>query len=720
MAKRGKIAARIPRNRLAARIALVSTAVLLFLGTITFYANRVIFDSGRFATRATSALQDDSVKTLVGQRVAEQVATAVPDSAAVQPLIEAVASTIVGSSPFQALFRRAAYDFHGALLHANRSAITLVVADAGLLISNALTKLQPKLAAQIPKGVTAKLLSLSNGFPQLTLVDLGRLSDYSYIAAPVLLLLAVLAVGLAFLFAPLRRSALRHLGIALITVGLILAVGYEVARIIVQSQFAVDWRSAVGSVWGAFFGDLRAWGLAMAAAGAVITAFGESLLRPGELHSLTHRIWRFFVSPPPTLRLRIVRAVLLMGIGLAAIFSYSTVLEIALFFGGTYLIFIGSRELMRLTVALYRDVPALEDELVTRLQRVRNSRLVRASAVSSVGVLAIGSVALTVFLTQASSQPPLKITACNGFAQLCDKPISEVVFPATHNSMSALHQPGWLFPNQSNSIPNQLNAGIRGLLIDTHYGIPTPRGVASLLAPGSKSRLKFSEQVNEAFVMAAERLRSHLGYKGGGKPEVYFCHGYCELGATPAITGFRNIRDFLIANPYEVLLISIEDDTSPADTTKVIKASGLLEFVYKGPLGPGNFPTLRELITMNQRVIIMSENHTNKRFPWYRAQFELFQETPYEFKSVTALQGPKSCVANRGGSKPPLFLVNNWVDSTPAPRQSNAKIVNSYDRLLNRVRLCERIRKRVPNLIAVDFYLQGDLLKVANTLNGVG
>jgi hypothetical protein len=35
-------------------------------------------------------------------------------------------------------------------------------------------------------------------------------------------------------------------------------------------------------------------------------------------------------------------------------------------------------------------------------------------------------------------------------------------------------------------------------------------------------------------------------------------------------------------------------------------------------------------------------------------------------------------------------------------------------------RRCEQIRHRLPNLLAVNFYKEGDLFRVVNRLNGVG
>ena len=79
----------------------------------------------------------------------------------------------------------------------------------------------------------------------------------------------------------------------------------------------------------------------------------------------------------------------------------------------------------------------------------------------------------------------------------------------------------------------------------------------------------------------------------------------------------------------------------------------------------------------------------------------------------------ESCRANRGPASAPLFLVNNWVDTTPVPRASLAAEVNAHSVLLRRAQTCERIRHRLPNLVAVDFYKRGDVLGVVRAINGL-
>jgi hypothetical protein len=118
--------------------------------------------------------------------------------------------------------------------------------------------------------------------------------------------------------------------------------------------------------------------------------------------------------------------------------------------------------------------------------------------------------------------------------------------------------------------------------------------------------------------------------------------------------------------------------------------------------------------------LILAENHAGAA-PWYQLAYRrLMEETPYAFASPSQLADTAaSCRDNRGPAGAPLFLLNNWVTTDPTPRPSNAREVNAYDTLLARARACQKLRGRLPNLIAVDFYRRGQLLPVTRTLNGV-
>src|SRR3712207_3282101 len=95
-------------------------------------------------------------------------------------------------------------------------------------------------------------------------------------------------------------------------------------------------------------------------------------------------------------------------------------------------------------------------------------RLQRVAVIGA--ATAIVAAVVTVFLlTGGVEEPRAAVATCNGSRALCDKRLDEVVLPATHNSMSA-PLPGWFSAEQERSIAGQLEDGIRGLLLDTHYG----------------------------------------------------------------------------------------------------------------------------------------------------------------------------------------------------------------------------------------------------------
>jgi hypothetical protein len=97
------------------------------------------------------------------------------------------------------------------------------------------------------------------------------------------------------------------------------------------------------------------------------------------------------------------------------------------------------------------------------------------------------------------------------------------------------------------------------------------------------------------------------------------------------------------------------------------------------------------------------------------AAFEVFQETPYRFSSPQEF----SNTPGRGGTKGSLLLMNHWIETVPAPKPSNAAIVNAYGVLYERAAACRRQRGMMPTLVAVDFYRTGDLFRVVRALNGL-
>jgi hypothetical protein len=150
---------------------------------------------------------------------------------------------------------------------------------------------------------------------------------------------------------------------------------------------------------------------------------------------------------------------------------------------------------------------------------------------------------------------------------------------------------------------------------------------------------------------------------------------------------------------------------TPQDIERCFKVSGLIDFVYRGPVTPP-WPTLREMVETDQRVLVMAENNS-AGVAWYHPAFDVLQETPYTFKDPSEFSNRP----NRGGTSGSLVLMNHWIESVPAPKPSNAAIVNAREALLARLRAFKRERGRLPNLLAVDFYATGDLISLVREIN---
>ena len=290
---------------------------------------------------------------------------------------------------------------------------------------------------------------------------------------------------------------------------------------------------------------------------------------------------------------------------------------------------------------------------------------------------------LPVLIALAAASPASAALVCNGSSQLCGKRFDGVVLPATHNSMSAASL-GFQIPNQPVGIPDQLKDGIRGFLIDTHYG----------------------------------RRQADGSVATSDKGMPYLCHVACEIGATALVPALRSMRSFLQRHPGNVLLLDVEDYVRPKQFVKAMKRSGLARYAYRG--STKQWPTLRTMIKRHQQVVVLNE-HRAGAAPWLHLDyFGIVQETAYTWDPATLITDPAnwpaSCAPNRGGTKGSLFLMNHW--SPPvAPSPSGSAVVNAADTIVGRAKVCRFIRGRWPTLIAVDMFQSGGLFEAVRQLN---
>jgi hypothetical protein len=249
---------------------------------------------------------------------------------------------------------------------------------------------------------------------------------------------------------------------------------------------------------------------------------------------------------------------------------------------------------------------------------------------------------------------------------LLPKKYNEVCFLMTHNAMNNSER-GYTIPNQTHSISKQLQNGVRGLMIDTYDGSD---GVA-------------------------------LTY-----------HGTPLVGQQKLVDVLKEIKDFLIANPKEVVSIIFQNDGSNVQLEQAIDSIGLndLTFIYDG-----SWPTLQTMVDNNERLVLFVESNKVPRAAYLMYAWGTIFDTKYTYSNVNQFDSD----VNRGGSgTKQLYLVNHWLgNAIGLPDKSLAPQANKRAVISKRVQDCTAANGQMVNFLGVDFYEIGDAMAVADSIN---
>jgi hypothetical protein len=700
-------------RRVVSIVLAIAGAATLFVGGITLYAREQIFDAEQFAQNASDLLGDERADEAIANPIVDQVIAKGPDELInARPLLSSAAQGVLDSRPFRDAFRNAVARVHRQLFSRDRDELILNLADATGFVVDAVRAISPDTAKQIPDDLDAGLIELTDSEFAISTVRTGESVRFLGLFLPALgLLMLVGSVALA----PDRRRGLVTASAAVAVASAVGIIALVVGRAVLLSHFDDDvTHDAVDAAWGVFLDGLSGWFFA-AGVLSIVLAAAASTVGEMDVAAPARRVWRFAIHTPERTLWRAIRAVGLLAVSVFIVFQPDLALDIAAVLAGAYLLFFAVSELL----FLIAPPPPEGLKRAPLRTRIRPRPAVVTAAVLAAAV-AIGIAELRE--EDVAHRPSGPIEACNGYPELCDRHLSEVAFPGAHNAMSAANA-DFITPNHRKKISNQLDDGIRVLLIDAYYGIKRSRGPVLTDLERERDRTKVNETIRETFGKdAVERVQSiqqRIADSGEkGERGTYLCHIVCELGAIDLTKTLTDVREFLDTHPDEFLIIVIEDYIDPEDVEQAFKDSGLVRYAYEHrrdtPL-----PTLRELIAADQRVLVMAENEDGgTAVPWYHDGFELMQETPYEFKAPEELSDyGHSCSPNRG-TDGPVLQFNHWVEKLPRSPKTGAQ-VNAYDFLLERAKRCKRRRALLPNLVAVDFYDEGDLFDVTRRLNGL-
>ena len=695
------------RERSAWKFLIPLGAIVAGVGGFFVITTRSVLDPVRFGANVAASLSDDRVAGYVAMQLTDAIISQRPNLLAVRPVLLSTVQPIVRSTPFRAIVARTARTTHRFFFEQAGSRIVLSLPDVGAVVRSALSQASPELAAKIPPGLEARLATGKAEKAITGFIRLWRFGDRLLVLSWLLFYGGLLIVIGAIALASDRQRALAHAGIALVVVGVAYVAVEPASRLVIYA--ALRDNQLAGFVHGmveSFLGRLRVGALLVGVPGLLMLAAGTATLDRFDPAGLGRRGLALLTTAPERRGQKVLWAVSLLALGTVALLWPIELVRGVVLLVALGILVTGLRE-------LFLMIRGRAAELRPAGARV-SARGWSAIAIPALVILGIGGLGARQLSRSAEVDPAARgvPSTCNGSALLCNRTVDKVVFPGAHNAMSNASVSDWMFPHHPYGIPRMLDDGVRMLALDLHFGVPTGGRVKTDLDHEVGGLGKIEEALGTEGVAAAMRIRNRLVGGQDGQRGVYFCHGFCELGAYDAGPTLVQIREFLAANPGEVVILVLEDYLQASVTDSLFKATGLFEYVYTGSVG--TWPTLGELVAANQRVIVFIESGQGD-VPWLHGTAGVIQETPYSFRKPDDF----SCRPNRGGTTGSLFLINHWIETTPAPRASNAEIVNAYDFLLRRARTCQRERRHIPNIISVDFYSVGDVVRVANTLNGI-
>lgn len=265
---------------------------------------------------------------------------------------------------------------------------------------------------------------------------------------------------------------------------------------------------------------------------------------------------------------------------------------------------------------------------------------------------------------------------CNGHAELCERTLLEVALASSHNSMSNKDD-GWFAPDNEHGILEQLEFGIRALTLDI------------------------------------------LPYRHG----IYLCHKICETGNKYFFDGLMEIKVFLDENPHELVLIFFETRISNAETADYIREAGLdkLAFSYDSEIG---WPTLRQMIVDNKRLVLMSDGGDFEGAPsWIHDAYDLAAYSGPVWNRNASGDGldrnAMDCWSGHIRGQPQKLYWLNHFGLAPFTLKKMSESINFNPYFFERVQGCWDEAGHMPNIVSVTFYESSDVLSVVDSLNGV-
>ncbi|GMH30620.1 hypothetical protein Nepgr_032463 [Nepenthes gracilis] len=266
-------------------------------------------------------------------------------------------------------------------------------------------------------------------------------------------------------------------------------------------------------------------------------------------------------------------------------------------------------------------------------------------------------------------------------------PFNKYAYLTTHNSYSIEGEPSHTgvprltFYNQEDNVTQQLNNGVRALMLDTY------------------------------------------DFEG----DIWLCHSfggkcYKETAYGPANETLKEIEAFLSDNPSEIVTLILEDYTKEGGLTQAFTKAGLMKYwfpVSKMPRSGKDWPLVSDMVAQSTRLLVFTSIRSKEKAEGIAYQWNYMVENQYGNGGMTEGKCP-----NRGESSPmndttkSLVLVNHFRSIPLSP----LSCMDNSASLLKMLNTCHAdAGNRWANFVAVDFYKRsegGGSFQAVDVLNG--
>ena len=695
-------------GRWPVRALAVTGSLLIALASFGWWLDTRVLDDDGFADVVAKASQREEVRDYIADQATLRLARTSNFVSAARPVVTDALSSAIHTEPVKAAIRDFAVRAHAQVFEARAAQrVDIDAQQAATSIRAALQSINPALSKKLP----ANVLDASATISQNQAVEAAFVvSDWIWLWIPVGIF------GMILLGVALRRArdpvhAIRSVGVVMAVSGALLA-GFGAATPVVGGVIAPDdpgRSNAIAALVDTLTGRLTGAGLGLIVLGlAVALAPGRD---GGDLRERRRRLAEWIAAKRTRPRWRFAGGLALVLLGMAFLTDPPGIAGLFVDVAALGALYVGVIVCLRAAGVLATD------HTIGRLRRRWLTVVAGAMALA-----VFGSASIAVALAAATHEDPKANAArqgCNGYFELCAQPLDQVVWAASHNSMSSSAY-NFLSAEHTITVGEQLNAGARFLMLDVYYGRDDNGLVRTNLA-GGINRAQLERERGKQAVDALARVGALTGTADTSTKgqELYFCHDLCELGAIKVVDVLNEIGTFLDRNLTDVVVLDFEDYVQPKDLKRAMQEAGVYDRVRTVTKAETATLTISDLVTpkkgtneRRRRLITVSEKHGDV-YPWLPPTYSMFQETPYTFPKISDF----NCQPKRGEPGNPMFLINHWLRPDGPPDPTEAAHVNAEKLLLQRFRQCGRERKQLPNVIAVDFTAIGDLYTTVNEIN---